>query len=231
MARIGLAVAGIGAIAVLTACGGSDFADGSAEDIVKSAKSDMGDLKAVKVAGSISSGGEQIDLELQTDSDGNCTGSIGLGGGSAEILGVDGETWMKPDEAFWSSFAGDSADQVMAAVGDKWVAIPAESESFNQFCDLDTLLDQLLKDDNTESTYSKSGTDEVDGEDVVKVDNEENGETSTGYVLVDDPHYLVKVEKTEGADQGSMTFSEFDEDFDVEAPSADEIADLSSVTG
>ena len=231
MARIGLAMVGLGAVAVLTACGGSDFSDESADDIAKAAKSAMRDLDAVRVSGEITSSGQTITIDLQADSDGNCTGTIGTGDGEAELLGVDGTTWMRPDEAFWQSFAGSSADQIIAAVGDKWVVIPEDSDSFNQFCDVNDLLDQMLKDDD-KSTYSKAGTDSVDGDDVVKIDNKdpENGD-STGYVLVDDPHYLVKIEKTDGEDTGTVTFSEFDADFDVEAPAESDQVDLNNLAG
>jgi hypothetical protein len=230
MARIGLAAAGISALAVLTACGGNDFADESADTIVKAAKDDMGGLKAVKVAGELTSDGQAISIDLQVDSDGDCTGSLGIGDGTAELLGVGGDTWMKPDEAFWRSFAGDSADQVIGIVGDKWVVVPEGEDSITQFCDVDDLLDQMLKDDEDDSTYTKKGTDTVDGDDVVKVDNEDPKDgTSTGYVLVDDPHYLVKIEKTSGDDTGNVTFSAFDEEFEVTAPAEDEQVDLSNL--
>ena len=231
MARIGLALAGISAFAALAACGGSDFADESADTIVKASKDDMGDLKAVKVSGELTSNGQAISIDLQANSDGDCTGSLGIADGKAELLGVDGDTWMKPDEAFWRSFAGDTADQVISIVGDKWVVVPEGEDSIKQFCDVNDLLDQLLKDDDSDkSTYTKKGTDTVDGEDVVKVDNEDPSTgTSTGYVLVDDPHYLVKIEKTEGEDTGSVTFSEFNEEFDVTAPGADEVIDLDNL--
>ncbi len=109
--------------------------------------------------------------------------------------------------------------------------LPAEDDSFDQFCDVSSLLENLLKDDTEagDSTYTKTGDDQVDGQDVIKVDNKDSKGTSTGYVLVDDPHYLVKVEKTEGDDTGSVTFSAFDEKFDVAAPPDDEIVDLSTV--
>ncbi|WP_395695793.1 hypothetical protein [Nocardioides sp.] len=231
MARIGMAVAGLGAAAVLTACGGSDFADGSADDIAKSAKSAMGDLTSVTVSGEISSGGQDINIDLQTDKDGNCTGTIGLGSGSADLLGVGGDVWMKPDESFWKTFAGTSADQVISLVGDKWVVVPQGQDSLDQFCDIDSLLEQMLKDDDS-STYSKAGTGSVDGDDVVKIDNKDkDGSTSTGYVLVDDPHYLVKIEKTEGEDTGSVTFSDFDEKVDVEAPADSDVVDLNNLSG
>ena len=231
MARIGLALAGISAFAALAACGGSDFADESADTIVKASKDDMGDLKAVKVSGELTTNGQAISIDLQANADGDCTGSIGVADGKAELLGVAGDTWMRPDEAFWRSFAGDTADQVMSIVGDKWVVVPEGEDSIKQFCDVNDLLDQLLKDDDGDkSTYTKKGTDTVDGEDVVKVDNEDPSTgTSTGYVLVDDPHYLVKIEKTEGEDTGSVTFSEFDKEFEVTAPATDEVIDLDNL--
>ena len=231
MARIGLALAGISAFAALAACGGSDFADESADTIVKASKDDMGDLKAVKVSGELTSNGQAISIDLQANSDGDCTGSLGIAEGTAELLGVDGDTWMKPDEAFWRSFAGDSADQVMSIVGDKWVVVPEGEDSIKKFCDVNDLLDQLLKDDDGDkSTYTKKGTEDVDGDETIAIDNEdpEDG-TSTGYVLVDDPHYLVKIENTSGDDTGSVTFSEFDEDFDVTAPADDDVIDLDNL--
>jgi hypothetical protein len=231
MARIGLALAGISAFAALAACGGNDFADESADSIVSAAKEDMGDLEAVKVSGEITTGGQDISIDLQLNSDGDCTGSLGIAEGTTELLGVDGDVWMKPDEAFWRSFAGGAADEAMGLVGDKWVVVPDSEDSLDQFCDVDDLLDNLLKDDDSDkSTHTKKGTDTVDGEDVVKVDSEDPSEgTSTGYVLVDDPHYLVKIEKTEGDDTGSVTFSEFDEEFEVTAPDEDDVIDLDSI--
>ncbi|HEY0950087.1 hypothetical protein [Nocardioides sp.] len=234
MARIAMAVVGFGAATLLTACGGGDgdgFADKTADEIVETAKSDMGDLKAVKVTGSVTSDGEQLDIDLQASSEGDCTGTLGIAGGSTELLGVGGSMWMRPDEAFWRASAGDNADAVITAVGDKWVVLPESDDSFQTFCDVDQLLDELLKEDESDdSTYSKAGTEDVDGDKTVKIDNEdpEDG-TSTGYVLVDEPHYLVKIEKTEGADTGEVTFSEFDEEFDVEAPGDDEVVDLSQL--
>ncbi len=234
MARIAMAVVGLGAATLLTACGGGDgdgFADKSADEIVKTAKSKMGKLQSVKVSGSVTSDGEALEIDLQASSEGDCTGTLGIAGGSTELLGVGGSMWMRPDEAFWRSSAGDNADAVITAVGDKWVVLPESDDSFQTFCDVNELLDQLLNEDGSDnSTYSKAGTEDVDGDKTVKIDNEdpEDG-TSTGYVLVDEPHYLVKIEKTEGADTGEVTFSAFDEDFEVEAPADDEVVDLSQL--
>jgi hypothetical protein len=230
---MGLAALGLGA-AVLTGCGsdgdgGSDFEGQSADKIVTQAKDDMGKLKSVRIVGSITSDDQEIELDLQLSTDAECTGTVGLGGGSTELLGTDGSVWMKPDEAFWKAFAGGSAEQVMSVVGDKWVVMPSGSDSsFAEICDLDELFDELLQDDD-DTEYSKTGDDEVDGEKVLAIESKDDEGTSTGYVLADSPHYLVKIEKTDGDEPGSVTLSEFDEPVEVEVPADDEVVDLNSL--
>jgi len=231
MTRMGLAVASIGMAAALTACGGGgdDFTDQSGQKIADASKKAMGGLDAVKVSGTVTSEGQEVTIDVQTNDKGDCTGSIGVGGGTAELLGTGGDIWFKPDEAFWKASAGDSADQILAIVGDKWVVVPSGDDGFSQFCDIDDLLDQLVKSEKDEGDkYSKKDTEDVDGDEAVPVvhtSGDDDG-TSVGYVLVDEPHYLVKVEKTDGDDTGKVTFSEFDEKFEVTAPAEDDIVDL-----
>ena len=77
MARIGLAVAGLGAAAVLTACGGSDssFADESADDIVKAAKV-RHELTLTSGEGLRRHPRWPADQPRPTRPDGSCTGTI-----------------------------------------------------------------------------------------------------------------------------------------------------------
>ncbi|KQW47292.1 hypothetical protein ASC77_12485 [Nocardioides sp. Root1257] len=233
MTRIGLAAAGLGMAALLTACGGGDdFTDQSGQKIADASKKAMKGLDAVKVAGTVTTDGQEIAIDVQTNDQGDCTGSLGVGGGTTELLGVDGDVWFRPDEAFWRASAPDSADQVIAAVGDKWVAVSSSDDSFGEFCDIDDLLDELISSDGDEDkTYSVKEVVEVDGDDAVPVDQKDDDGLSTGYVLVDEPHYLVKIEKTEGDDTGSVTFSEFDEDFDVTAPPEGDVISLDDLEG
>ncbi|MFC7497128.1 MULTISPECIES: hypothetical protein [unclassified Nocardioides] len=221
--------------AALTGCGGDDGGGGgedfegqSADEIVAQAKKDMEGLKAVRVSGSVTTDGQEIELDMQLNTDADCTGTIGFGGGTTELLGTGGSVWMKPDEAFWKSFAGDSAEQVMAVVGDKWVVVPASEDGFAELCDLDELLGELIDDDD-DTEYENTGSEEIDGQEVLAVEGTGEDGASTGYVLVDDPHYLVKVEQTDGDEPGSVTFGEFDEEVTVEEPGKGESIDLNSV--
>lgn len=218
--------------------GGSDFTDQSAEEISDAAKDAMSGLEAVTIDGTLSSSGTEITITISVGEGGNCTGSFGTQGATAEILGVDGTTWFRPDEAFWELYSSaETAPQIMAAVGDRWVTLPADDTSFTQFCDIEQLIGQLIDSDSASDSasdspsespsesaeYTKGDLKEIDGEETIEIISErpEQG-TSSGYVLVEGDHYLVKISKTEGEDPGEITFSGFDEQPDVEAPAEDE---------
>ena len=175
--------------------GDSDFAKQSGHKIADAAKADMKELDQVKFSGEITSEGDNITLDVQASSAGDCTGSIGIGGGTAEILAKDGTNWFKPDEAFWRANAGDQADAIIAAVGDKWVL--DTDANFAQFCDLDAFFDNLFKDEEGDGKYKTTGTDEIDGQEVVKVEQTDDKGTAAGYVLIEGNHYLLKLERTE----------------------------------
>jgi hypothetical protein len=101
--------------------GDSAFAKLSGAKISDAAKTDMKGLDEVTLTGEIASDGDTIKLDISAGSagsSGDCTGTTGIGDGSAEIAAKDGTNWFKPDEAFWRASAPDSADAIIAAVGD-----------------------------------------------------------------------------------------------------------------
>ena len=214
------AAAALSLLLLAAGCGGdggeSDFAKESPSKIAATSKADMKGLDEVKYTGDITTNGSRITLDVQASS---------AGDGTAELLAKDGENWFRPDEAFWRANAGDQADAVIAAVGDKWVV--DNDKSFAQFCDLDAFFDNIFKEDGSSSEYKTVGTDEIDGQDVVKVEQTDDDGSATGYVLIDGKHYLLKLERTEGEEPGKLEFSDFNEEFEVEAPADDEVIDLS----
>jgi hypothetical protein len=226
------AVAALSVLVLAAGCGGkddsggdSDFAKQSGNKIADAAKADMESLDQLKYSGDISSDGSTIHIDMQASSTGDCTGTIGIGDGKAELLAKDGKNWFKPDEAFWRANAGDQADAIIAAVGDKWVV--DNDKSFAQFCDLDAFFDNIFADDSGDKAdYTVKGTDEIDGDKVVKVERTGKDGPATGYVLIDGKHYLLKLERTSGTDAGSIEFTDFNKKFEVEAPADDEVVDL-----
>lgn len=226
------AVAALATVLLAAGCGGddgggdSDFAKQSGNKIAAAAKADMKDLEQVKYGGEITSGGDSIQLDIQASATGDCTGTIGIGEGTADVLAKDGNNWFRPDEAFWRAQAPDQADAIIAAVGDKWVL--DTDANFAQFCDLDAFFDNIFTEDS-KGDYKTVGTDELDGQDIVKVEKSDDQGPATGYVLIEGKHYLLKLERTDGADAGTLEFSDFNKEFEVEAPAEDEVVDLSQL--
>ena len=215
---------------VLTGCGGDDTSDDSGGDFTKqsadqisdAAKDSMADLDAVSIDGTLTSEGQEIKIRMEIGTGGNCTGEFTTQGATAEILGVDGTTWFKPDEAFWTLFAGaESAPAVIAAAGDKWVTLPDDDTSFKPFCDIEEFLGSLTDNDGAE--YTKGDPKEVNGEKTIEIVSERPDEgKSSGYIQVGGEHYLVQIAKTEGDEPGTVNFSGFNDQPDVEAPADDE---------
>lgn len=215
---------------LLAGCAGSGFADQSAEEIASATEKDMKALSSVSMKGEIASDGQEIALDLSLNTDGECEGSITLQGGTAELRSTGSESWMKPDQTFWETFAGPSASQIVEIVGDRWVVIPEGTQDFASFCDLDELLEDLNSDEDDPGEVE--GTEELDGEDVVVINTEtDEGDPLTVYVRTDEPHYLLKMEVSEGEEPGQFTFADFDEELDVQAPPEDEVVDLNQLGG
>jgi hypothetical protein len=221
-------IGGLGMAAVLAACGGG-FAEESPETILEETEKDMKALSSLRMEGEITSGEEELTFDMALDTNGDCTGTMGVAGGQAEIISVDDRSYMKPDAAFWESFAGGVADQIQSVVGDKWVVMPGEQGDLSDMCDLDELLSDLGGEDAGKAEVE--GTEEVEGQETVKVSTEtDEGDPLTVWISTDDPHHILKMEVTEGEEPGTITLSEFDEDIDVEAPSEDEVIDLEQLS-
>ena len=230
MKVVSTAAAGIGALLLLSGCGGG-FAEESADAITKAAEEDMKAVETLRMTGELTTAEQTLQLDLGLDTDGNCRGTVALSEGddaSLEILRVDGSTWMKPSEGFWQTFAGPAADQVVAAVGDKWVVLPEEQAAdFANQCDLDELTSELGSED-TEAEVGE--TSEVDGQEVVIIESEtDEGDPLSASIAVDEPHYVLQLEVTEGEEPGTLTFTDFDADLDLEAPAEDDVVDLASL--
>lgn len=203
------------------------FAEMSVDEITTAAKDAMTGLTSVRLSGDLISGGQPIMLDLGLSSTGDCQGSIGIMGGNADIVSKGGTSWFKPDAAFWKASSPSNADAIIAAVGDKWVILPKGDKSFTSFCDLDSFLSDLNSGKNNKAdNIAVDGTEQLDGTDTVRLTGEENGGTVTANVAVDDPHYILQFKQEGGTDNGTLTFSDFDQTLDITPPADSEVTDL-----
>jgi hypothetical protein len=201
---------------------GNDFTDKSASSIELDASTNMLEVKALHYEGIYTtSDGETTSTDLNLSKSGDCSGTITTSAGTAEILMVNSEAYLRGDEQFWKA-AGAAADKVAALSGGKWLNSKETNKSLTKACDLTHLLVVLYE----HYSDAKGELAEVNGVPAVELIGEKNGTTTHTWVAIDVPHYIVKVE-TEGGDEPStMTFSDFDKELDLTAPTADEIADL-----
>jgi hypothetical protein len=217
--------------ASLAACGpdGDDksdgFADQNVQEIEDQVLADMRDAHSMTMSGNVTSDGAETTLELSSDTDGNCKGSISMGAGTADFIRTDDATFIKGDEAFWRANAGDNADALLAVVGAKWAKLPGGEDQFAEFCDLDNFLDEL-EDDDEDDNAMKVGESEVDGQDALEISFEKDGDETHVWVAAEGKHYILKLEN-QGEEPGEFTFTDFDEHVDAQAPADTEYVDLS----
>ncbi|HET7430372.1 MAG TPA: hypothetical protein VFJ89_02600 [Nocardioides sp.] len=235
--RTGAALAAVvTVVAVLAAgCGGgsdSSFADQSTETITQAASADMKALKTLHITGDVTTNGQRIDLDMRSTTDGECQGTVEVASGSAQIVSSRGSYWMKPDKAFWKQTAGAQASVIEQAVGDKWVTVPANS-GLDEVCDLDNFLKAFdnASGNDPSASPSSAGTEQIDGQDAVKIAGEEKGQPVAAWVATADPHYILKLEVGGASDGGTLSFSDFDQPVDVKTPSPSEVVDLSQLAG
>jgi hypothetical protein len=210
-----------------TACSseqGTTFSELSIQKIEKEVRQDMGGLGSVEFTGSLTRDGATSELSLQADKTGGCRGTIRTQGVTAEIIRThDGSNFIKGDAAFWRATSGAQAKKLVRLVGEKWAKI-SSGDQFAEFCDLDNLLEELNQNNDDEKSSATKGEEaEFGGESVIEIRNEADGSTTTALVLVEDPHFIVKLTST-GREDGQFEFSEFDVPFEVEAP--DDYVDL-----
>src|SRR5690349_2904588 len=195
----------------------------SADEIAKESVAALHALESVRIAGTAPSDGEIVEMDLALDSTGNCEGTVGLGGGTAEVIAADGQQYLRGDEGFWKSTVGEKdAGAVMSLLGDKWAKVPAGTEGVSSFCELDKFLSGFDEDEIKGSKISKGQLTEIDGVAVLELTSVERDGTYKLWVATEGEPYIVRV-KGDSAEKGTLTFSEFNEPVDPDVPDADEI--------
>ncbi|WP_407560986.1 hypothetical protein [Streptomyces sp. 184] len=210
-------------VTVLSACGSED--DGLASKSPAEIKDET--VAAMRSAKSMTldlqqTGAEEMAMKLSVTKGGECTGTITTQGATAEILRVDGTSYMKPDSKFWEMNAGspEQAQLIESAVGDRWVDMGAGQEDFASFCDLDKMLEDVDdegKGDKKEKT-EKGDEGEVRGTPTITLIAKEDGETTRVHVATEGEPYILKMEMVDGDEPGTAEFSGFNEKVDVTAP-------------
>lgn len=230
--RIALVLA-LSTTLALAACGddsdsgnaAEEYAETSVEQVLEDAEEAMSELESVRLSGEIVEDGGTLDMDVLISTSGDCEGSVGMeGGGSFELMQVDGVSYFKPDQEFWEAQAGSSAERLMDLAGDKWVTNSADPSGFGELCDLDSFLESLEAEPEDAEI---DGTEEIDGTDAVRLTfTSEDGNDGVAFIAGEDPHRILRFD-VDG--EGQVDFTDFDEELSVEEPAAEDTFDLASL--
>ncbi|MEU1862223.1 hypothetical protein [Streptomyces gardneri] len=232
-------------VAGVTGCSQGDdkaadpFAGLTADAIADKAVETTKAATAFHMNGKGKTDGDDMTVDLSVDSKGSCTGTMETGkGGKAEMISTGGVSYMKGDDAFWGSTAGEEGDSpeeagaLTALLKGRWMKMPAGEEGPDAFCDLKTIVKDM--DEDTPRKGLTRGDDaDVDGRPAaVLTKKDAKGETTTFYVAKDSAKpFILRVVEASGKEPGTVTFSDYDKPITVTAPPADQVVDMAELAG
>ena len=220
--RFSIVTVAVGLALALAACGKDPVvADHSAADALTQAVTEMQALTSVHISGEIAMPDGTISLDVDVNAKGDCAGTMTLPGGTARIISVDGNTYVKGDKAFWRGAAGKAAPAVMAQLGDKWASAGSASAQLAEFCHLDNFTSSL----GAGTDVQRGETSTIDGLQVAEFTSEHAGGTTHAWVAVEGEPYLVRITR-EGEQPGTISFSSFNASLRIDAPAPDDVVTL-----
>jgi hypothetical protein len=181
---------------------------------------------AVRVHGSVVSGGRTYALDMRLKDDGG-EGSVTTKGTTFRLLRVGEQLFLKADAEFWSHGAGQGEDGTADAaaaskLGGKFVKVPQGDPSykkFSGFTDKGVLLDGLL---TLHGKLATDGHDEQAGIRTIRISGDK-GSGGTLEVSLEGKPYPLRLERAGGA--GTLTFSAWGQDFSLREPEKNETVD------
>jgi hypothetical protein len=207
--------AGVLAASTIVGCGGSStngVESKSPTEIVSAAQKAAEGAKSVRVAGSVSSAGTKLSLDLQIAQGKGAKGRISEGPLSFELVRVGDSVYIKGSASFYEHFAGGEAAKLLQG---KWLQAPATSGEFatlGSLTDMHQLLGTVLGE---HGSLVKGATSTVDGKKVVAVKDKSKG--GVLYVATTGKPYPIQISKS-GSTGGKVTFEEWDAPVSIAAP-------------
>ncbi|WP_340558197.1 hypothetical protein [Streptomyces sp. GSL17-111] len=184
-------------------------------------------LSSFRIRGVLPVDGVTTEMDLTLSRGAGCYGSMRQDSGGFDFVGLsDGNGFMKADASFLRTGPDEELpDQAIELMADRWIDMGSSDNAFEEFCDLESLLDDLTDGDagrsgTTGSDYSVGEPRSFEGREVLPITGEdEDGETLTILVANDDENpRILRVESDGPEGESSLTFSEFDRRVSVEAP-------------
>jgi hypothetical protein len=205
----------------LAACGGGSsssssgssngIASKSAGEIVSAAASAVAGVSSVHVSGKVLTGGQNVTLDLNLVNGKGGKGSMAQNGLGFQIVAVGPEIYINGSSAFWKTFGGSAAAQLLSG---KWLKAPAKGQlsSLAMLTNVQKLFNQLL---SNHGNLAKGKTTTVQGQEVVAINDTTNG--GTLYVATTGRAYPIEIVKS-GSQGGRLVFDRFNQPVSLAPP-------------
>jgi len=225
----------------------SDFAKQDGDAIVAAASEAMLDVQSMRITGQARTNGNQFFLDLRLDRDDNCIGTVRFGGSSnIDIRRVGDRVWLKGESGAYNRLSSTPLPRyILDRLSTTWVLVEDDVD-LRRACDLESFLESfevvdLVAGDSDKGKGKGKGKDRTDdlsgevptvvgdessedGQKVVQLSGSPGGQhDELAWVRSEAPHHVVRIESTSMQDGGTIAFSEFDEEFEVEVPKGKDV--------
>ncbi|MFI2430802.1 hypothetical protein [Streptomyces sp. NPDC018693] len=195
-----------------------------AGQIQERTKAAAASVDAVRLAGTVVASGHAYKLDMRLKADGG-TGSVTSEGATFQLLRIGEELYLKADADFWGQVDGKSGDGGSDAadkLDGKYVKVPTGDPSYKEFSgftDKDVLLDGLL---TLHGTLKTDGHHKQAGVRTIRITGDD-GSGGTLDVSLEGRPYPLRLARA--GDAGTLTFSAWGQNFDLEPPPKEETVD------
>ncbi|MER7490160.1 hypothetical protein ABTY20_30605 [Streptomyces sp. NPDC126497] len=175
----------------------------------------------VRLHGTVVTSGRTYTLDMRLKEQGGI-GSVTTKGETFRLLRIDDELYLKAGAGFWGHEDGGTDAAAAGKLAEKYVKVPQGDPSYKKFIgftDKNVLLGGLL---TLHGELAKDGRHEQSGVRTIRVTGDQ-GSGGTLDVSLEGKPYPVRLVRAGKA--GTLTFSSWGADFELEEPAEDETLD------
>ncbi len=217
---------GLAALLALSGCGSSDngVAEKSGKEILAASKAAAEGADSVHVLAKSAQGRLTFssDLELGKDEARAKASFLGL---NFEVIQIGHSIYAKGSQAFYARLLGSAADVPQGT----WLKGSANSGKLGQLTSFTELAGQLNRLLSTSGPVTKGTTTTVNGQKAIELKEVAKLYKGTLYVATTGKPYPIALVKSGRRETGRTTFSAWDEDVSISAPSPS--VDVSTLEG
>ncbi len=203
---------------VLAGCGSSSSSSSngieskSPTQILEATKTAASKAASVHIAGTISSNGKPISLDMELLAGKGGKGKISQEGFTIQLIQTGGAVYINGSAAFYKHVGGTAAAQLLQG---KWLKAPANSgelASLAELTNLSKLIDTAL---SNHGTIAKGSVTTIEGQKAIALNDTTKG--GTLYVATTGTPYPLQISKS-GAESGKVVLNRWDEPVTLSAP-------------